>query len=183
MDRVASPWLIRRFIDPDAEFVFVPFGKVCALPDDAIPFGIPGVELGAHDSAGSTFRKILRKYEVKSRSLALLANLVESGIRHATDLAERGRSDVGALAHPEGVGIDAICLGMMYVATSDADDIEKSLVLFDALHSYCRIRLLEADKPEIMTHPQPVRWDLVRCELDSAQTEDAGDNNRCHSVF
>lgn len=165
MDRVASPWLIRRFVDPDAEFVFVPFGQDCVLPDDAIPFGIQGVELGPHDSAGSTFRKILRKYDIRSRALARLADIIESGIRHAIDLADYGRSDVGALAHPEGVGLDAICFGMMYVAANDSDDIEKSLVLFDALHLYCRIRILEADKPEILTCPQPKRWDLIRCEL------------------
>src|SRR5271167_745025 len=76
MDRVASPWLIRRYLDPDAEFVFVPFGKDCVLPDDAIPFGIPGVELGAHDSAGSTFRKILSRHGFQSPSLAMLADII-----------------------------------------------------------------------------------------------------------
>lgn len=165
MDRVASPWLIRRHVDPDAEFVFVPFGQDCALPEDAIPFGLPGVELGAHDSAGSTFRKILRKYDIASPALARLADIIESGIRHAIDLGDHGASDVGALAHPEGVGLDAVCFGMMYVAASDADDIEKCLVLFDALHAYCRIRLLEAEKPDIATLPQPARWDRIRREL------------------
>ena len=155
MDRVASPWLIRRHVDADAEFVFVPFGGDAVLPDDAIPFGIPGVELGAHDAAGSTFRKILRKYGLTSLALARLADIIENGIHHATDLAEHGRSDVGALAHPEGVGLDAICFGMMYVAAADADDIEKSLVLFDAQHAYCRIRLLEEDRPDLLAGSQP----------------------------
>jgi hypothetical protein len=166
MDRVAAPWLIRRYVDPNAEFVFVPFGKDCVLPDDAIPFGIPGVELGPHDKAGSTFRKILRKYKLQLRSLERLADIIESGIKHASSLIEHGTSDVGALAHPEGIGLDAICFGMMYVATNDADDIEKSLVLFDALHAYCTIRILEIDKPEILTLPHPERWDIIRLELE-----------------
>jgi hypothetical protein len=46
MDRVASPWLIKRFIDPEAEFVFLPFGKEHPIPDDVIPFAIPGVKIG-----------------------------------------------------------------------------------------------------------------------------------------
>ena len=59
--RVASPWLIQRFVDPEAQFVFVPLGQEDTRPSDAIPFGLPGVELSSHDEHGTTFEKIIRR--------------------------------------------------------------------------------------------------------------------------
>ncbi len=64
LDRVACPWLIRRFIDKDAVFTFLARDKVAGRPSDAIPFAIPGVELGPHDEHGTCFDKFLRKYRL-----------------------------------------------------------------------------------------------------------------------
>src|SRR5271170_5854787 len=84
MDRVASPWLIRRFIDPAAEFSFVRFGNEHEhpLPADAIAFAIPGVEIGPHDAQGSTFLKLMRKYNLSDPALEMMAEVIESGIHH-----------------------------------------------------------------------------------------------------
>jgi hypothetical protein len=78
LDRVASPWLIRRFIDRDATFGFLRPGD--AVPVDAVPFALPDAELGPHDQHGSAFRKILRKYGPDSAELNQMAVCVEAGI-------------------------------------------------------------------------------------------------------
>ena len=108
MDRVASPWLIRRFIDPSAEFIFVPFARTrtspidFVLPPDAIAFGIPGSELGPHDEHGSTFRKLLRKYSLDDAALEFMARIIESGVHHVFHHHDSGYS-VAQLKHAEGV--------------------------------------------------------------------------------
>src|SRR5689334_5326127 len=110
MDRVATPWLIRRFVDPDAEFVFVPLAKTLGptldtginLPPDAIPFALPGVELGPHDAQGSTFRKVMRKYDLSEPALEFMARIIESGVVHVFHHHEPSYS-VANLERPEGV--------------------------------------------------------------------------------
>lgn len=167
MDRVASPWLIRRFVDPAAEFIFVPFGSDGPLPPDAIPFGLPGVELSYHDANGSTFRKILVKYEIGSPALFMLAEIIESGIAHVMgQIAGHGPSAAPKFA--EGIGLDAVSQGMMLIADGDVDDIDKSMVVYDALHAFCKARLIEAAHPDIKATAYPKRWDLIKTELETA---------------
>lgn len=165
MDRVACPWLIRRFVDPQAEFLFVPFGTATVPPAGAIPFALPGAELGPHDASGSTFRKILWKYAIKDRALERLADIINSGIVHVFSQLDHGYTDVAALKYPEGIGLDALSQGMMYIADSDSDDIEKSMIIYDALYAFCRAKLLETEKPELLKHPFPQRWDAIKSEL------------------
>jgi hypothetical protein len=69
LDRVASPWLIKRFIDRDAVFVFVPWAGEDAAPAVAVPFALPGAEIGPHDAEGSTFAKLLAKYQLDDPAL------------------------------------------------------------------------------------------------------------------
>lgn len=142
LDRVACPWLIRRFIDRNAEFTFVPRGKEASRPADAIPFAIPGVELGPHDEHGTCFEKFLRKYRLDDPALALMARIIASGVHHAiTQGPERDR--VPAL---EGIGLDAISQGMMLLATGDMDNLERSMAVYDAVYAYCKqLALAEQD--------------------------------------
>jgi hypothetical protein len=165
MDRVASPWLIRRFIDREAEFSFVPFGDEGVPPADAIAFGIPGVELGSHDANGSTFRKLMRKYGLADAALEMLAGIIESGIVHVFSQIDHGHTDVAALKFPEGIGLDALSQGMMYAAAGDADNIERSLIIYDALYAFCRAKLLVASRPDLARLPPPKQWDAVKAEL------------------
>src|SRR3546814_15605574 len=90
MDRVASPWLILRHIDPEGEIGFLPFGDTYHIPEGAVPFAIPGVELGPHDAAGSTYRTLLRKYDVHDPALDLMADIIESGVHHVFHHNETG---------------------------------------------------------------------------------------------
>ncbi len=169
MDRVASPWLIRRFVDPSAEFVFVPFGSDGPLPLEAIPFGLPGVELSYHDANGSTFRKILVKYEIASPALVMLAEIIESGIAHVMSQMA-GPGPVAAPKFVEGIGLDAISQAMMLIADGDVDDIDKSMVVYDALYAFCRARLIEAAHSDIKATAYPKRWDLIKVELENSSS-------------
>ena len=81
-DRVASPWLIRRFIDPQAEFLFVSRGQENNRPADAIPIAIPGTaKLGPHDKDGTTFQKLLREYKLQDPALERMAKVVDEGVK------------------------------------------------------------------------------------------------------
>jgi hypothetical protein len=173
MDRVASPWLIKRCIDPGAEFLFVPLAKTLGktldpdveLPADAIPFALPGAEIGPHDSSGSTFRKLLQKYRLEDRALAMMARIIESGVVHVFHHHESGYS-VANLDRPEGVGLDALAIGMLYSRKGDLDNIEHSMVIYDALYDFCAGSLLEKERADIAALPIPARWDAIKRELD-----------------
>jgi hypothetical protein len=99
LDRVACPWLIRRFIDTDAEFVFVPWGEESRRPADAIAFAIPGAELGPHDAQGTTFEKLLAKYKLDDPSLAEIQRVIPPWL-HAEqgELGSADQAGVGWLA-------------------------------------------------------------------------------------
>ena len=131
LDRVASPWLIKRFIDRDAVFVFVPWGGEDAAPNDAVPFALPGAELGPHDAAGSTFAKLLAKYRLDDPALHALARIIQAGIDYVLEDE-----------HPETVetqsalGLLAISEGTMLLEDDDAAIIDRSLPLYDALYAY-----------------------------------------------
>ena len=141
LDRVACPWVIRRFIDKDAEFVFMPWGKEDMRPKDAIPFAIPGVELGPHDAQGTTFEKILRKYKVEDPALALMGQVFHHAIAHPPKRDQ--------LPSAEGIGIYAISEGMLLLASDDHDNLDRSMALYDAVYAYCKQHCLVEDDPSL----------------------------------
>jgi hypothetical protein len=139
LDRVATPWLIKKFVDPEATFSFIQPG-VDSLPELAVPFGLAGVELSSHDSDGSTFRKVTRKYQIDDRAIAHLTGIVEAGIAVSLQLA--GSGDLLA-RFPEGVGLNAFSEGMLFSNRPDGEVIEKSSVVYDALYVYCQAKVVE----------------------------------------
>ena len=166
LDRVACPWLIRRFIDPKAEFFFVLRGKEDTRPKDAIPFGIPGVELGPHDEHGTCFDKFLRKYKLNDTALAEMAKIVESGVHHAITRGD-DRNKVAAL---EGIGMDAISEGMMLSTLGDADNLDKSMAIYDALYAYCKAHILMKEDTPLAQKGMLQRVDLLRGPIKAALT-------------
>ncbi len=130
LDRVASPWLIRRFVDPDATFGFV--DPANPIPTGAVPFAIPGAPVGPHDTDGSAFRKILRFYDVQRPELDRMAEVVEVGIAIATGKApEKARADV--LAH--GAALAAFAEAVMILRHGDDHAVlQDSAVYYDALY-------------------------------------------------
>ncbi len=143
LDRVASPWLIRRFIDKDAVFVFVPWGAEEGRPLDAIPFALPGAEIGPHDHEGTTFNKLLKKYGLADPALHSIARVIAAGVHYVLDGYRPGPEDqVGQIA----VGLLAVSEGTMLVNIDDAMIIERSLPIYDALYAYFKAHHLAKAK-------------------------------------
>jgi hypothetical protein len=147
LDRVACPWLIKRFIDPDAKFIFVPWGKEDERPTDAIPFAIPGVELGPHDAQGTTFQKLLTKYKLNDPALNRMAKVIAGGVDYVLhNYRSAPDENHGQMA----IGLLAISDGIMLIKESDDQVIEASLVIYDALYAnFKAYALLEAKGEEL----------------------------------
>jgi hypothetical protein len=129
VDRVACPWLVKKFIDPEAEFLFVPPDDVIttAEREDAIPFDVPAVELGHHDGKCS-FEAIVEKYAIDDPAVQLLAKIV-NGADVAADLYGR----------PEAPGLKAIAEGFQQMGLPDDHAIlALEFPVYDALYVYCR---------------------------------------------
>ena len=127
VDRVACPWLITRFVDPQAEFIFVEPEDVLptADKDGAIPFDVPGVELGHHGDECS-FDAVLKKYELSAPGLDHLALIVRGADTSSPHLAR------------EAAGLAAIAAGFRSVAADDHEALRLQFPLYDALLAYCK---------------------------------------------
>ena len=165
LDRVACPWLIKRFIDQEAEFVFVPWGKEDERPADAIPFAIPGVELSPHDDDGSTFDKLMRNHNLTDPALKYVADLINSGIHQALHRGHKDEMDVPAI---EGVGLNGLSEGIMLISDGDDDNIEKSMLVYDAFYAWSRAKVLVQEEPSLLDKPLLERSALLKARLGSA---------------
>jgi hypothetical protein len=127
IDRVACPWLIERFIDKDAEFLFVPATDVTRVAREtgAIPFDVEGVEL-SHVGPLCSFDAFLDKYGLKDPSLAQLARIVRG--------ADTDRLDI----EPQCAGLLAISLGLSRVFEDDHEQLRYAFVVYDALYAWLR---------------------------------------------
>ena len=130
VDRVACPWLIRKFVDPDAVFFFVPAEQVLteAARLGAIPFDVKGVELGHHGQACS-FEAILDKYDLTGNpALVLLGKIV-----NAAD------TDNTLWNQPEGPGLQAVAEGFRHLGYADDHALNAAQwIVYDALYAYCQ---------------------------------------------
>jgi hypothetical protein len=134
VDRIACPWLIRRFVDPDAEFLYVPLEEVAAVADaqGAIPYDVQGAELG-HVDGRCSFESIMVKYGLDDPGLGLLARIV-----HGADVA----ADVGIV--PEAAGLKAIAHGFAVVhGDEDHEKIRLETPMYDALYAWCQQQVAE----------------------------------------
>ena len=130
VDRVACPWLITRFIDSQAEFMFVARSEVerVAKIKGAIPFDVPGVELG-HVDGRCSFESILLKYELKDPALLRLAKII-----HAADV------DTDIDQDPIARGLEAIATGFSLRYPDDETNLEIQFEVYDALYAWCRLQ-------------------------------------------
>ena len=129
VDRVACPWLILRFVDSEAEFIFVPASRIqeVAEQDGAIPFDAPGVELGHRDGKCS-FETIIEKYGLKDKALLKLAHIVHC-------------ADTDALAEdPIAAGLEAIAVGYSLRFPDDHENLTRQFEVYDALYAWCRLQ-------------------------------------------
>ncbi len=130
VDRVACPWLIRRFIDSEAEFLFVAPSEVASAAEagGAIPFDVPGAELGHRDGACS-FDAIVAKYGLKDKALLRLARIVNA-------------ADTNRLADdPLAAGLEAIATGFGVRFPDDLENLERQFEVYDALYAWCRLEI------------------------------------------
>lgn len=127
IDRLACPWLIRRFIDPQAEILYVPAQEVmaCAEQTGAIPFDVPGVELGHHGEYCS-FDAFIERYRLDEPALQRLAEIVRA--------ADTGKAETSAQA----AGLVAISLGLGQLYQDDQQLLAQALTIYDALYAWCR---------------------------------------------
>lgn len=127
IDRIACPWLILRFVDKDAQFLFVPPDQVAATAhrDSAIPYDVPGVEL-THDGPLCSFDAILKKYNLTDPALQELATIVRGADTSRLDLT------------PQCAGLLAISLGLSHVFSDDHEQLRHGLVMYDALYAWCK---------------------------------------------
>jgi len=127
IDRVACPWLIERFIDDHAEFLFVPPGDVMGVARDtgAVPYDVEGVEL-SHVGPLCTFDALLSRYALDDPALQALAVIVRGADTARPDLA------------PQCAGLLAISLGLSRVFADDHEQLKHGFVMYDALYAWLR---------------------------------------------
>ena len=129
VDRVVCPWLIARFVDSEAEFLFVPASQIekVARETGAIPFDAPGVELG-HVDGRCSFESIMSAYGLKDPALMRLAKIV-----HAADVEKD--IDTDPIAH----GLEAIASGFSIRFPDDAENLARQFEIYDSLFAWCRM--------------------------------------------
>jgi len=136
VDRIACPWLITRFVDNEAEFLFVPVNQIDKVVKEtgAIPYDTPGAELG-HVDGRCSFESIIVKYELKEPGLLRLAKIV-----HAADVSEDIDTD------PIARGLEAIASGYSLRFPEDMENMEHQFEVYDALYAWCRMDLAKSNK-------------------------------------
>src|SRR5438876_7792329 len=130
VDRVACPWLIKKFVDQEAEFLFVPADEVqeIAEREKAIPYDVPGAELGHHGKECS-FEAILKKHNLASDPALVLLGKIVNG----------ADTDNSLWNQPEGPGLEAIAEGFRHLGfKDDHEQIAAETIVYDALYAYCQ---------------------------------------------
>jgi hypothetical protein len=136
VDRIACPWLIQRFVDKDAQFLYVPKDEVLevARREGAIPFDTPGAELHHFEVDGKeyvSFDAIIRKYGLSDPALLELAKIVRV-------------ADGGSGSEPEAAGLEAAATGFRIIAKDDRENQHLQFPLYDALYAYCKWKVEES---------------------------------------
>jgi len=135
VDRVACPWVIKRFVDSEAVFLFVPAAKVIevAEKEGGIPFDTPGAELG-HKDGQCSFDAILKAYGLKDKALVRLAKVVNA--------ADTNRPADDPLA----AGLEAIAVGYSLRFPDDQENLRRQFEVYDALYAWCRLEVARHDE-------------------------------------
>src|SRR5712664_3745018 len=130
VDRVACPWLIKKFVDPEAEFLFVPVNQVASRAAElgATPFDIEACELGHHGEDVS-FNSFLKKFKLTDPALVLLGEIVRAADSRPSE------------PHPAGEGLRWVAFGFSALGLTDAEILEREFIVYDALYAECRRRV------------------------------------------
>jgi len=146
IDRIACPWLIKRFVDREAVFLYVPKEQVFERAQElgAIPYDIPGAEY-SHYGEQCTFDYVIRKHELTDPALQLIAVIVRGADTDRFDLA------------PQAAGLWAISAGLSQNYTDDQEQLEIGMKIYDALYSWARFAQEERHNwdPDLLTAKKP----------------------------
>lgn len=150
IDRIACPWLIRKFIDPQAEFLYVPTASVMQVAQEAgaIPYEVPGVEL-THEGECCSFDALLKKYQLNDPALLQLAVIVRGADTAHLELA------------PQASGLLAISLGLSHNISDDHEMLKHGMVMYDALYAWCKSLQHETHGWKPSAFPVGSRWVCV----------------------
>ncbi len=126
VDRIACPWLISRFIDPEAEFIYVPSDRVLAVAEEtgATPYDIPNVEFG-HVGEKCSFDAFVEKYDIHDPAVRQIALIVRGADTSRLDLT------------PQSPGLYAFSLGLSALFSDDHEMLRYGIVMYDALYAWC----------------------------------------------
>ncbi len=130
VDRMACAWLIKNYLDPQAEFLFVPVGAK-PLPQGAEPFDIPGVRL-SHHRGHATFHTMLRAYDLSDPTLERIARLVDEA-----DVVQE------VALEPAAPGLDLICRGIRLISPDDRVALQRGGLIYDALYAQLHVETPE----------------------------------------
>jgi hypothetical protein len=122
VDRMASAWLIRRWIDPQAEFSFIRMGEK-PLPDNGEPFDIPGAHF-SHHGGHCTFYALVQEHQLNDQTLTRIAQMVDE----ADEIQE-------VAVEPAAPGLDLICRGLSQISKDDYEAMERGNLIYDALYA------------------------------------------------
>jgi hypothetical protein len=127
IDRIACPWLIHKFIDRDAQFLYAPAGDVLRVAQEtgATPYDVPGVEL-THEGEFCSFDAILKKYQLTDPALMQLAIIVRGADTSRLDLSQQS------------AGLYAISLGLSANYSDDQEMLQHGMVMYEALYAWCK---------------------------------------------
>lgn len=143
LDRVATPWLIRRFVDDAASFAYAsgPDEVDHDVRERGSVFGMPGIALSSYNDEGTVFSKVLRQYRLDDPALRRMERIVAAGVRHALSIpAPANETDEERTL---GAALDILGLGLG-VTFDDDDHIAHGMAIYDALFTICRVRCLTA---------------------------------------
>ena len=134
VDRIACPWLIKNFIDKEAEFIFVPTEEVLstAEQENAISFDAPGAKFAHSEDGKCTFEVLVEHYNIKDRAVQKLAQVI-----HGADVPH----DLGIT--PESAGVRTIAHGFRLISKDDHDNMSKQFTVYDALYAFFKQELAE----------------------------------------
>jgi hypothetical protein len=141
-DRVVSAWLILRFVDCAAQFVFLAEDE--PVPADVTLFGVPGAALASHDGRATTFARILDGHSIDDPALARMRDIVADAVDHVMHDVDRAGL---AARDPHVAGVLAVAEGIMLLSASDDECLARSLPLYDALYARLQAGIAIARRP------------------------------------
>jgi hypothetical protein len=159
LDRAACIWLVRRFIDPTADFAFVGWDDQPAADPASPSFGIPGFGVGAHDASGTAFGKLMRRHGLDDPALLLMERIVASGVADAVG----GAPPVDQSEHEQLIGVALNRLGAgLAIAFDDPEHVDVAVALYEGVYAMCQTQALDPSRRAETPRRPPERVAYLR---------------------